>query len=133
ADGLRVGLAGRSRDRLEAVRAELGPAAATWRVVVADAADDAALAELARTTRVVATTVGPYTRHGLPLVRACAEAGTHYADLAGEVRFLRDSARRPHDTAAATRARAVPPCATDTVPSDLPVRPRPAQPRADSA
>lgn len=133
ADGLRVGLAGRSRDRLEAVRAELGPAAATWRVVVADAADDAALAELARTTRVVATTVGPYTRHGLPLVRACAEAGTHYADLAGEVLFLRDSARRFHDTAAATGARIVHSCGFDSVPSDLTVLLTSEQARADGA
>jgi short subunit dehydrogenase-like uncharacterized protein len=30
--------------------------------------------------RVVASTVGPYRRHGLPLLEACARAGTHYAD-----------------------------------------------------
>ena len=46
---------------------------------------------LARSTRVVATTVGPYARYGLPLVAACAAAGTHYADLTGEVLFVRDS------------------------------------------
>ena len=32
----------------------------------------------------VVTTVGPYTRYGLPLVAACAAAGTDYADLTGE-------------------------------------------------
>jgi short subunit dehydrogenase-like uncharacterized protein len=37
----------------------------------------------------IATTVGPYRRLGLPLARACAEAGTDYADLTGEVLFVR--------------------------------------------
>ena len=44
--------------------------------------------------------VGPYARYGLPLVRACAEAGTHYADVTGEVLFVRDARRRPRDRGA---------------------------------
>ncbi len=119
--GLRAGLAGRSGERLEEVRRGLGPAAADWPVVIADADDDAALAELTRSTRVVVTTVGPYTRHGLPLVRACAEAGTHYADLAGEVLFIRDTAARFHERAKETGARIVHSCGFDSVPSDLAV------------
>ncbi|WP_413451595.1 saccharopine dehydrogenase NADP-binding domain-containing protein [Georgenia phoenicis] len=115
----RVGLAGRSRERLEEVRGSLGPAAAAWPVMVADAEDDAALAELARSTRVVVTTVGPYSRHGMPLARACAEAGTHYADLAGEVLFIRETAQRLHETAQRTGARIVHSCGFDSVPSDL--------------
>ena len=42
-----------------------------------------------RSLRVVATTVGPYFKYGKPLVEACAAAGTHYADLTGEVLFMR--------------------------------------------
>ncbi|PYF97886.1 Uncharacterized conserved protein [Georgenia satyanarayanai] len=119
APGTRVGLAGRSRERLEQVRDGLGPTAATWPVVVADAEDDAALTELARSTRVVVTTVGPYSRHGMPLVRACAEAGTNYADLAGEVLFIRETSQRLHATAQRTGARIVHSCGFDSVPSDL--------------
>jgi len=119
APGTRVGLAGRSRDRLERVRDGLGPAATEWPVVVADAQDDAALAELAASTRVVVTTVGPYSRHGMPLARACAEAGTHYADLAGEVLFIRETSQRLHATAQRTGARIVHSCGFDSVPSDL--------------
>lgn len=119
APGTRVGLAGRSRERLEQVRDGLGPGAAGWPVVVADAEDDAALAELAASTRVVVTTVGPYSRHGMPLARACAEAGTHYADLAGEVLFIRETSQRLHETAQRTGARIVHSCGFDSVPSDL--------------
>ena len=117
----RIGLAGRSREKLEAVRADLGAAAADWPVLTADAEDAEALARLAAGTRVVATTVGPYARHGMPLVRACVEAGTHYADLSGELLFVRDSARRFHDTARAAGTRIVHSCGFDSVPSDLAV------------
>ena len=48
-------------------------------------------------TRVVATTVGPYAKYGLPLVEACARAGTHYADLTGEVLFVREAIDRFDD------------------------------------
>jgi len=68
---------------------------------------------------VVLTTVGPYRARGLALVQACAEAGTDYADLTGEVLFIRDSINRCHDAAAGTGARIVHCCGFDSVPSDL--------------
>ncbi len=120
-DGARIALSGRSADRVTAVRDELGPGAADWPVVVADAHDRVALADLAASARVVATTVGPYARHGMPLVAACAAAGTDYVDLAGEVLFVRRSIDEHHATAEATGARIVHACGWDSVPSDLAV------------
>jgi short subunit dehydrogenase-like uncharacterized protein len=76
---VRIGLAGRSRQRLAGVRAGLGAAAPAWPLLVADSADPVSLAVLARAARVVVSTVGPYRARGLPLVQACAEAGTDYA------------------------------------------------------
>ena len=75
--GTRIALAGRSRERLLEVRAGLPPAARDWPVVEADSGDPESLAALAGLTRVLATTVGPYARYGLPVVEACAAAGTH--------------------------------------------------------
>ena len=115
----RIGLAGRSRERLEQVRAGLGPGAADWPLLVADSADVASLDALAARTQVVVTTVGPYARHGLPLVQACARAGTDYADLTGEVLFVRESADAAHETAQASGARIVHACGFDSIPSDL--------------
>ncbi|MEP6796890.1 MAG: saccharopine dehydrogenase NADP-binding domain-containing protein [Lapillicoccus sp.] len=117
--GTRIALAGRSRERLEKVRAQLPGAASQWPLVVADADDTEQVAALARSTRVVVTTVGPYARYGLPLGTACAEAGTHYADLTGEVLYVRDLADACHDTAVRTGARVVTSCGFDSVPSDL--------------
>src|SRR4051794_13735131 len=93
-DDARIALAGRSRERLEEVRNRLGGRAVDWPVLVAESSDRAALDDIATSARAVATTVGPYAKYGIPLVAACAEAGTHYADLTGEVLFIRESAER---------------------------------------
>lgn len=119
--GVRIGLAGRTAERLNAVRDSLGAAARDWPVLIADAAQPATLAAMAARTRVVISTVGPYTRYGLPLVAACAAAGTDYADLTGEAMFIRDSIDLYHKQAADTGARIVHSCGFDSIPADLSV------------
>ncbi|OBA68862.1 enoyl-ACP reductase [Mycobacterium sp. 1554424.7] len=119
--GARIALAGRSPDRLRAVRDTLGDSARDWPVLAADAASPSTLDEMAARTRVVVTTVGPYARYGLPLVAACAAAGTDYADLTGEALFVRDSIDLHHKQAADTGARIVHACGFDSIPSDLSV------------
>ena len=119
APGVRIALGGRSKERLEDVRAELPESAHDWPLVVADTSDAGAVRELATSARAVATTVGPYARYGLPLVEACAAAGTHYADLTGEVPFVRASADRAHEQARESGARITHACGFDSVPSDL--------------
>ncbi|WP_030526320.1 saccharopine dehydrogenase family protein [Phycicoccus jejuensis] len=116
---VRIALAGRSRERLEAVRRDLPGAAADWPLVVLDALDEAAVADLAARTRVVVTTVGPYAKFGMPLAAACAEAGTHYCDLTGEVLFVHRSVARNHEAAMLSGARVVHACGFDSIPSDL--------------
>jgi short subunit dehydrogenase-like uncharacterized protein len=117
----RIALAGRSTERVRAVRDTLGESARSWPVVAADAASPSTLNEMAARTRVVVTTVGPYTRYGLPLVAACAGAGTDYADLTGEPPFIRSSIDLYHKQAVDTGARIVHACGFDSVPSDLSV------------
>jgi short subunit dehydrogenase-like uncharacterized protein len=121
-DNARIALAGRSRERLEAVRNRLGGRAIDWPVLVADSSDRVALAEIASSARAIATTVGPYAKYGMPLVAACAEAGTHYADLTGEVLFIRESAERFNEPATRSGARIVHSCGFDSIPSDLGVQ-----------
>jgi short subunit dehydrogenase-like uncharacterized protein len=129
--GTRIGLSGRSKERLEAVRSSLGERARDWPLLTADARDAASLADLAAATRVVATTVGPYAKYGLPLVEACARAGTHYADLTGEVLFVRDAIDAFHGAALSTGARIVNACGFDSIPSDLGVHQLAERVRAD--
>jgi short subunit dehydrogenase-like uncharacterized protein len=117
----RIALAGRSAAKLTAVRDALGPTAQGWELIEADASSQSTLDALAARTRVVVTTVGPYTTYGLPMVAACAAAGTDYADLTGETTFIRESIDLYHKQAVDTGARIVHSCGFDSIPSDLTV------------
>ena len=117
----RIALAGRSPAKLADVRATLGEAAQSWPIIEADASSPASLQAMAERTQVVITTVGPYSRYGLPLVAACAAAGTDYADLTGEATFVRRSIDDYHKQAVDTGARIVHACGFDSVPSDMSV------------
>ncbi len=112
----RIALGGRSQEKLERTRAALG---VEWPLVVAEGSDRDAVAALAASTRVVATTVGPYFKYGKQLVEACAAAGTHYADLTGEVLFMRWSIDAANEAARASGARIVHTCGFDSIPSDV--------------
>ncbi|HQR26346.1 MAG TPA: saccharopine dehydrogenase NADP-binding domain-containing protein [Nocardioides sp.] len=119
---LRWALAGRSPERLRAVRerlTEIDPACADLPLLTADVTDPASLADVARRSRVVLTTVGPYLRYGEPLVAACAEAGTDYCDLTGEGEFVDRMWLAHHATAVRTGSRLVHACGFDSVPHDL--------------
>src|SRR4051794_41820212 len=84
-NGTRIALGGRSRDKLERTRDELG---LDWPVVTADSGDAQSLEALARSTKAIATPVGPYLRYRFPLGGACAGAGLHFARRRGEPLFL---------------------------------------------
>jgi len=118
----RWALAGRNRAKLEAVRtrlAALNPACAGLSLIEADVGDADALRQLAQSTKVVLTTVGPYILHGEALVAACAAVGTHYADLTGEPEFVDLMWLKYHEQAQQTGAKIVHCCGFDSIPHDL--------------
>ena len=117
-EGLHWGIAGRSRDKLERLRDELG-GDDSLPLLLADSRDVQALDELTRSTRVVLSTVGPYAKYGSPLVESCVRNGTDYCDLAGEVQWMRQMIDSHGDAAAANGARIVHACGFDSVPSDI--------------
>ncbi len=118
ARSLRWAVAARNREKLDGVAQALGLDDSVGRII-ANADDSASLAELARQTKVVCTTVGPYTKYGSKLVAACVAEGTHYCDLAGETPWIRDMIDAHHEAAAASGTRIVHCCGFDSIPSDL--------------
>ena len=110
---LKWAVAGRNQKKLEVFGKD---------VLYADVTDPKSLQTLAESTKVVATTVGPYVQYGEPLVAACAEAGTDYLDLTGESEFVDRMYVRYHERAVQTGARIVHACGFDSIPYDLGVQ-----------
>lgn len=122
-NGLRWAIGGRNPEKLETVKREL--AGTTGRdvdalpLVIGNSDDADSLADLARRTRVVCTTVGPYAKYGSRLVEACARTGTDYCDLTGEVHWMQRMIEAHQDAARASGARIVFNCGFDCIPSDI--------------
>lgn len=117
ASGLRWAIAGRNRAKLEALQRELQVPHAG--VLVADAADTAALDTLARSARVVLSTAGPFALYGTPLVEACVRHGCHYVDITGETPWVKGLIERLHTRAEQQHTRIIPCCGFDSIPSDI--------------
>ena len=121
-EAVSLALGGRSVDRLDALESDLVRQSERWEsvpVVTGDATEPGSLRDIARETRVICTTVGPYTTHGTPLVEACIEAGTEYCDLTGEINWVRETIDRFHDEAVEAGTRIVHGCGFDSVPADI--------------
>jgi short subunit dehydrogenase-like uncharacterized protein len=115
---LRWAIAGRSLEKLAALRDELG-APADLPLLKADASEPASLIAVAQRTKVVLTTVGPYQLYGSELVAACAQTGTDYVDLCGEPVWMRQMIDAHHANAVASGARIVFSCGFDSIPFDV--------------
>jgi short subunit dehydrogenase-like uncharacterized protein len=111
-------MAGRSLDKLAAVRDAIGAPADTP-LIVADASDPASLKAMVDQTRSVVSTVGPYQLYGSELVAACAATGTDYLDLCGEPVWMRQMIDAHEATAKSSGARIVFSCGFDSLPFEL--------------
>lgn len=109
-------IAGRNADKLIALSNELS---LDVDHIVADAHDIDALRQFAESSRLVISTVGPYSLYGSELVEACAIAGTDYCDLTGEPQWMQLMIDAHEKTAIGTGARIVHACGFDSIPSDL--------------
>lgn len=79
-------LAGRNRQKLEALAGELG---GSPRVATVPLDDHAGLRELLGPAAAVISCAGPFTICGDAVVDAAIETGTHYVDTTGEQPFIR--------------------------------------------
>lgn len=114
---IRWAMGGRNAAKLGEIAEAIGAGGVP--LVTGDAGDAKSLGEMARRTRAIITTVGPYQKYGEPLVAACAAAGTDYVDLSGEPPFMRRMIDAYQDQAAASGARIVHSCGFDSIPFDL--------------
>lgn len=120
---LKWAIGGRSKERLEKKKAELVKMyPETFKecdVVVADSKNWEQLVDMCNSTKVVCTTVGPFTRYGSELVNACCLMGTDYCDITGELPWNRECHENYQAMALKSGARIVSFCGHDCVPWDL--------------
>ena len=107
-------IAGRNQAKLDSVRNQRD-----IEVLIAESDDEESLRELVQKTKVLLTTVGPYTKYGSKLVAACAEYGTDYCDLTGESLWMREMISAYDESARNSGARIVHTCGFDSIPSDI--------------
>jgi short subunit dehydrogenase-like uncharacterized protein len=115
---LKWAMAGRSHDKLVAVRNAIGPAADTP-LIVADASDPSSLQAMVDQAKSIISTVGPYQLYGTDLLAACAASGTDYLDLCGEPVWMRQMIEAHEAKAKSSGARIVFSCGYDSLPFEL--------------
>jgi short subunit dehydrogenase-like uncharacterized protein len=115
---LKWAMAGRSRDKLAAVR-DASAAPKDTPLIVADASDPASLKAMVEQTRSVIAGVGPYQLFGSDLVALCAATGTDYFDYCGEPLWMRKMIDAHDAEAKASGARIMFSCGFDSLPFEL--------------
>jgi short subunit dehydrogenase-like uncharacterized protein len=116
---VRWAIAGRNREKLEAVKAQVGAAAGAVEVLVADSRDQSTVDAIVARTRVLLNTAGPFALYGDAIVNACVRLRTHYVDITGETPWVKTLIARYHEQATADGTRLISCCGFDSVPSDL--------------
>ena len=111
-------MAGRSLEKLQQVRDEIGAPKDTP-LVVADAGDPASVKAMVERAKAILTTVGPYQLYGSDLVAACVAAGTDYLDLCGEPNWMAAMIKQHHAAAQKSGARILFSCGFDSIPFEL--------------
>jgi short subunit dehydrogenase-like uncharacterized protein len=81
--------------------------------------DSQELGDLAKKTTILITTIGPYSVHGEPAFKACADNGTHYLDITGEAVWHNQMIKKYERTAKSTGSIMIPQIGLDSAPADM--------------
>lgn len=114
-----VGIAGRSRSRLEEVLEWLGPTKDKIEIIIADVDDPQSLTNMCQQTKLLLNCAGPFRKYGEPVVATCVTLGVDYLDVCGEPEFMETMEAKYFQKAEKTNALIVSACGFDSVPADL--------------
>lgn len=118
---LRWGVAGRSTSKLQNLVDELKGIHSDRAQpdILAINLQDEELIPLVKKCTVLLNCIGPYHLYSTPIVKACAENGTHYLDVTGETPWVKELIERYHETARSNHAILIPEIGIESAPSDL--------------
>ena len=121
-DNFTWAIAGRDIDKLTNLKKALksiSPRSMEIDVLTADSHDKASLDNLTAKCKVIVSAVGPYLNYGHLLIKSCAQNGTHYCDLTGEVPFIKESIEQVSAIAKENNCKIIHSCGFDSIPSDI--------------
>ena len=110
-------IAGRNLDKLKKIRSEVADKKIP--MFIADSFDEESLLKFVKKTKVVCSTVGPYSLYGTKLVKLCVENNTNYCDITGEAHWIRNLIDQFHEEAKSKKIKIVNSCGFDSIPSDM--------------
>jgi short subunit dehydrogenase-like uncharacterized protein len=117
-EGISWAIAGRSEEKLNAVREELKVGSNVPQLLV-DSNDTDSIASMVQQTKCVLTTVGPYQLYGANILQQCVIHGVDYVDLCGEPGWMHEMINEHAEQAKETGARIVFSCGFDSIPFDF--------------
>ena len=110
-------MAGRDKKKLEDVRSEIADTSVP--ILLADSFDENTLSDLVKQTKVMCSTVGPFSVYGTLLVDLCVRFKTNYCDITGEAHWIRTLIDKFHGEAKSKKIKIVNSCGFDSIPSDM--------------
>ena len=110
-------MAGRDKKKLEDVRSEIADTSVP--ILLADSFDENTLSDLVKQTKVMCSTVGPFSLYGTLLVDLCVRFKTNYCDITGEAHWIRTLIDKFHGEAKSKKIKIVNSCGFDSIPSDM--------------
>lgn len=119
---IRWAVAGRNQSKLQSLVNDLKALNSTREtpdIITVANLTTSELTPVAKKTRVLINTVGPYHLYSTPVVETCAQSGTHYLDVTGETPWVREIIVKYEETAKKTGAILIPAVGLESAPSDL--------------
>lgn len=115
---IRLAIAGRNEEKLQSLRNEIASLRSVP-MIIANSNDYQSIKAMVERTKLVVSCTGPFLLYGSNVVKACAETGTDYVDVTGEVFWYGEMLAVHGETAKKSGARIIPCCGFDSIPSDL--------------
>eukprot|EP00943_MAST-04B_sp_MAST-4B-sp1_P007942 g7942.t1 len=115
---IKFGIAGRNAEKLKTVL-ETTQCSEDVEIFIADANDVENITKFVKQTKVVIACAGPFAKYSDTVVGICAQNGTHFVDITGEVPWVRSVIDRYDNLAKATGACIVNMCGFDSIPFDV--------------
>ena len=107
-------IAGRDRNKVTEIAEKYSVDA-----IIADSFDLESLDSMSKKTKLVITTVGPYSIYGENLIYSCIQNGTHCLDLTGEPDFVTSISKKYKHLATENNSIIIHCCGLESIPADI--------------